>query len=70
MIGRSFTPTHPLMLRARLLAEPCLWCWEIVDEVDGTLVESSWESEWTAFESADAAWRAGARRLSALAGGR
>jgi hypothetical protein len=55
-----------LVLRVRLLAEPCLWCWEICDGVDGPLVESSWASEWVAFASRQEATAAGARRLAEL----
>jgi len=37
-----------LLAQARLLSDPPLWCWEIVDARSGAVVESSWESEWTA----------------------
>ena len=52
-------------LQVRLLSEPCLWCWEIVDRRRGeTLVQSSWATEWMAYESREEALAAGHRRLS------
>lgn len=54
-------------LNVRLLAEPCLWCWEIVDRYHGgALVQSSWASEWTAYDTREEALRAGCERLSEL----
>jgi hypothetical protein len=58
----------PLTVEVRLLPEPCLWAWEIRDR--GGVVDSSWDSEWTAYESAEEAYRAGSRRLTRLATGR
>jgi hypothetical protein len=58
---------HGLVLQLRLLAEPCLWCWKIVDGVDDRLVESSWANHWIAFDSRADAAAAGARRLAELA---
>lgn len=55
-----------LVLRVRLLAQPCLWYWEICDGVDGRLVESSWANDWVAFASRQEAVAAGARRLAEL----
>jgi hypothetical protein len=55
-----------LVLRVRLLAQPCLRYWEICDGVDGRLVESSWTSNWIAFASRQEAVAAGARRLAEL----
>ena len=55
-----------LVLRVRLLAQPCLWYWEICDGVDGRLVESSWASDWVAFASRQEAVAAGTRRLAEL----
>jgi len=52
-----------LAVKVHLLGDPCLWCWEIVDTEDGTLIESSWATEWTAFESAREALRAGTMRV-------
>ena len=54
---------EPLTVEVRLLPEPCLWTWEIRDEQRRQVVESSWTADWTAFDSADEAYRAGARRL-------
>lgn len=56
-----------LLLQVRLLAEPCLWFWELRDGVDGGLVESSWANEWVAFASRTEAAAAGARRRAELA---
>jgi hypothetical protein len=53
-------------LRVQLLAEPCLWCWEIVDRRRGDVVRSSWSSEWMAYDSKEEALAAGRRRLSEL----
>lgn len=58
---------HNLLLRLRLLAEPCLWCWEIRDRVDDRLVESSWADHWIAFDSRAQATAAGTSRLAELA---
>ena len=55
-----------LVLRVRLLAQPCLWYWEICDGIDGPLVESSWASEWVAVASRQEALAAGAKRLAEL----
>jgi hypothetical protein len=55
-----------LVLRVRLLVQPCLWYWEICDGVNGRLVESSWASDWVAFASRQEAVAAGARRLVEL----
>src|SRR5947209_3566827 len=55
-----------LTVKVHLLAEPCLWCWEIVDVEDGVLVESSWATEWTGYASSREAWRAGITRLTNL----
>ena len=56
-----------LTVKVHLLAEPCLWCWEIVDGEDGELVESSWATEWTGYASSQEALRAGTLRLTDLA---
>ena len=56
-----------LVLQVRVLADPCLWYWEIRDGVDGRLVESSWASDWVAFASRTEAAAAGAGRLAELA---
>ena len=53
-------------VRVRLLSEPCLWCWEIRDEANSELIESSWTSEWTAYASRREALEAGEARLAQL----
>ena len=45
-------------VEARLLPDPCLWCWEIRD-AQGGLVESSWANHWTAYASRAEALTAG-----------
>jgi hypothetical protein len=57
-----------LTVEVRLLPDPCLWAWEIRNR--GGVVDSSWDSEWTAYDSAEEAYWAGRRRLVRLAGGR
>jgi hypothetical protein len=59
-----------LTVEVRLLSDPCLWAWEILDRNRGGVVHSSWDSEWTAYNSAEEAYTAGRRRLTGLAGGR
>jgi hypothetical protein len=56
-------PARRVSLHVRLLPEPGLWCWEIRDVAEGRLLGSSWEDEWTGFETAGAAWAAGRARL-------
>lgn len=53
-------------VRARLLPEPCLWCWEIVDHVSGDEIEDSWSSEWCGYRTQQEALVAGRRRLRAI----
>lgn len=55
-----------LTVNVRLLGEPGLWCWEIVDTADGTVIESSWATNWTGYKSSPEALRAGIMRLTAL----
>ena len=52
-----------LTVEARLLADPCLWCWEIRD-AEGALVESSWANQWTAYPSRGEALAAASSRPS------
>jgi hypothetical protein len=59
-------PAERLMVKVDLMTIPCLWCWEIVDTRDGTVVESSWATDWTGYESAHEAWGAGILRLNEL----
>ena len=58
----------PLDLRVRLLGDPCLWCWEIVDRNRGVVVQSSWDGEWTAYGAPEAALAAAHERLAELRG--
>jgi hypothetical protein len=56
-----------LDVRVRLLADPCLWCWEIIDrDRHGVVVESSWACDWTADESPGDALAVGRVRLAEL----
>ena len=50
-------------VEARLLADPCLWCWEIRD-AQGGLVESSWANHWAAYPSREEALAAASSRPS------
>lgn len=59
-------PGERLTVKVALVAEACLWCWEILDAEKGTLIESSWASEWTGYESSREALRAGTMRLTEL----
>jgi hypothetical protein len=52
-----------LTVRVNLMAEPCLWQWEIRDPRRDEVVATSWNSEWMAYESPDEAFRAGQARL-------
>lgn len=54
-----------LDVRVRLLPEPGLWSWEIVDR-SGALVYSSWAAEWSAYESREEALAAGGSYLAEL----
>lgn len=56
-------PRQRLTVEARLLADPCLWCWEIRD-AEGALVESSSALHWTAYPSREEALAAASRRAS------
>ena len=53
-----------LTVRIRLMANPCLWCWEILDTTDGGVMESSWGNHWTAYDSWTEAFRVGLTRLA------
>ncbi len=58
--------TERFRVEARLMAEPCLWCWEIRDMVHGNVVNSSWADEWMAYASSDEALTAANIRLREL----
>lgn len=60
----SARPT--LAVRVRLLPDPCCWCWEIIDERNDALVESSWATDWVAYETREEALSAGSTRLAEL----
>jgi hypothetical protein len=49
-----------------LMAEPCLWRWEIRDPSRGQVVADSWTQDWMAYDSPDEALRAGRDRLTSL----
>ncbi|MGH7391857.1 MAG: hypothetical protein ACREM3_20735 [Candidatus Rokuibacteriota bacterium] len=59
-----------LTAHTRLLSDPPLWCWEIVDAVSGAVVASSWQGEWKAYPSSDEALREATPALLAMARGR
>ena len=59
-----------LTVEVRLLPDPCLWAGEIRDRTGGGVVDNSWDSEWTAYDSAEEAYRAGRHRLRHLTGRR
>jgi hypothetical protein len=56
--------------RARLLTDPALWCWEIVDASSGDVVASSWQNEWQAYTSPGEALRHAGPALSEWGGHR
>ena len=47
-----------LVLQARLLGDPALWVWEVIDR-SGRLIESGWNRDWSAYDDPEAALRAG-----------
>jgi len=61
-----FAGDRQLSVRVRLMAEPCLWRWEIHDAERGDIIDSSWTREWMAYDSPEEALRAGRQRLTAL----
>jgi hypothetical protein len=54
-----------LVVDVKLLPQPCLWCWEIRDTRSGS-VETSWERDWTAYDSPQQALAAGLERVALL----
>jgi hypothetical protein len=58
--------TEQLTVEVQLLADPALWCWEIKDRARGEVLENSWTTEWTAYESPEEAYRAARARLNSL----
>jgi len=61
-------PPHPdgFKVDVRLMADPCLWRWDIRDSTRDEVVESSWSALWNAYESSEEAYRAGRERLRSL----
>jgi hypothetical protein len=55
-----------LTVAVDLMAEPCLWRWEIRDPTRGKVVADSWTHDWMAYQSSDEALRAGQDRLTSL----
>lgn len=66
---RPLSPER-LTVKVHLLGEPPLWSWDILDTRDGSVVESSWATEWTGYVSSREALRAGLLRLTDLTRGR
>src|SRR5262245_17252438 len=58
--------TARLTAQTRLLSDPPLWCWEIVDASSGAVVASSWQTEWNAYSSSDEALREATPALLAM----
>jgi hypothetical protein len=55
-----------MIVEVRLISESWLWGWEIRTAPGGDLVESGWDSTWSAYGTAEEARAAGARRLAEL----
>jgi hypothetical protein len=51
--------TGKAKIQARLLDDPPLWCWELVDSMTCRVIASSWSDNWEAYGSRDEALRAG-----------
>ena len=52
-----------LSVRARLIPGRRLRCWEIVDALEGEVIESSWNGQWSGYLSRQEAMAAGLNRL-------
>ena len=61
-----FTGERQLSVEVWLMAEPCLWRWEIRDAERGDIIENSWTREWMGYDSREEALRAGRQRLTSL----
>jgi len=48
------------------MTEPCLWCWEIRDAVNGHSLGSSWSDDWMAYDSSREALLAAMHRLTEM----
>jgi hypothetical protein len=57
----------PFKVSVDLMAEPCLWRWEIRDPETNGVVESSWADDWMAYETSEDALRAVGARLTSMA---
>ncbi len=55
-----------LKVEVELMAEPCLWRWDIRDASRDEVVDSSWTRDWMAYDSSEEAYRAGRERLASL----
>ena len=55
-----------MIVGVQLLRDSWLWGWEIRIADDGSLIESSWTSTWTAFATYEEALAARRRRLAEL----
>jgi hypothetical protein len=53
-------------VEVELMADPCLWRWQIRDASRDEVVASSWTGEWMAYESPDEAYRAARQQLTRL----
>jgi hypothetical protein len=58
-----------MIVEMRWLPEVWLWSWDIRSAPGGGLVESGWDSMWTAYPTPEEARAAGARRLAEMAPG-
>jgi hypothetical protein len=52
-----------LLVRTRLIPGASLWCWEIVDALEGDVIESSWTGALSGYASRPEAMSAGVARL-------
>lgn len=66
----TFVAPEEMTVRVRLLGEPCLWCWTIVDARTGAQIEDSWDAEWCGYASPGEAIGAGRHRLREIAASR
>ncbi len=46
-----------------LMADPCLWRWDILDEETRVVLHSSWTDDWVAYRSREDAESAARHRL-------
>ena len=55
-----------MVVEVRLISESWLWSWDIRTAPGGDLVESGWDSTWSAYQTAEQARAAGGQRLAEL----